>query len=160
MLLSRSRRPCAAGLPRATIFGRSLVFPYVRGLLSRPRAHELPPMSDKRLAAPGSGPIRGRALDPELVAMLKARAEADTADPDDGFVSALHEHDHTLAIDGLMIYAWGPSAAVLAKNLGMDRTPRTKRLAAAAAPEDVKRPPKLTRKALKQLAAPKGDESA
>lgn len=113
----------------------------------------------KRLSAPGSGPIRGRALDAELVAMLKARAEAATSDPDDGFVSALHEHDRTLAIDGLMIYAWGPSAAILAKTLGMDREPRTKRLAAAAAPpEDVKRAPKLSRSTPKQLAAPEGGD--
>jgi len=111
----------------------------------------------KRLPPPGSGRIRGRALDAELVAMLKTRAEADTSDPDDGFVSALHEHDRTLAIDGLMVYAWGPSAAVLAKNLGMDRAPRLKRLAAPP-PEDVKRPPKLARHVPKQIAAPEGGD--
>ena len=85
------------------------------------------------------------ALDAELVAMLKTRAET-SGDPADGFVSALHENDHTLAIDGLMIYAWGPSAAVLAKNLGMDREPRTKRLAAAGPADDPK-----------QIAPPEGD---
>jgi hypothetical protein len=69
---------------------------------------------------------RGRELDAELVAMLKTRA-ATVADPADGFVSAMHEHDRTLAVDGLMIYAWGPSAAVLAKNLGMTPS-RTRRL--------------------------------
>jgi hypothetical protein len=67
---------------------------------------------------------RGRELDAELVTMLKTRAAA-AADPADGFVSALHEDDGTLAVDGLMIFAWGPSAAVLAKNLGM--TPTGKR---------------------------------
>ena len=112
-------------------------------------------MSDKILPPGTPPPIRGRALDAELVAMLKTRAET-ADDPADGFVSALHENDHTLAIDGLMIYAWGPSAAVLAKNLGMDRGPRTKRLAAPGPAAEVKRPPRLTRRAPKQLAAPEG----
>jgi len=73
----------------------------------------------------GNARPRGRELDAELVAMVKARAET-ARDPADGFVSAMHEHDRTLAVDGLMIYAWGPSAAVLAKNLGMtpSRMPR------------------------------------
>ena len=75
---------------------------------------------------------RGRELDAELVAMLKTRA-ATATDPADGFVSALHEHDRTLAIDGLMIFAWGPSAAVLAKNLGMTPS-RTRRLVAPVEP--------------------------
>ncbi len=112
-------------------------------------------MSDKILP-PGTPPrVRGRVLDAELVAMLKTRAEV-ADDPADGFVSALHENDHTLAIDGLMIYAWGPSAAVLAKNLGMDREPRTKRLSPAG---EVPRPaaPRIARKAPKQITAPEGD---
>jgi hypothetical protein len=80
----------------------------------------------------GNARPRGRELDAELVAMVKARAET-AADPADGFVSAMHEHDRTLAIDGLMIYAWGPSAAVLAKNLGMTPS-RTRRLVEPVAP--------------------------
>lgn len=112
-------------------------------------------MSDKILPPGTPPPIRGRALDTELVAMVKTRAER-ADDPADGFVSALHENDHTLAIDGLMIYAWGPSAAVLAKNLGMDREPRTKRLAEPG-PAESPRPSRLSRRAAKQITAPEGD---
>lgn len=106
---------------------------------------------------------RGRELDAELVAMLKTRA-ATVADPADGFVSAMHEHDRTLAVDGLMIYAWGPSAAVLAKNLGMTPS-RTRRLVEPVEPPAPARPllppdatpaPKATRKLL--CAAPEPAE--
>lgn len=110
----------------------------------------------KRVLPPGDSPRpRGRELDAELVAMLKTRA-ATVADPADGFVSAMHEHDRTLEIDGLMIYAWGPSAAVLAKNLGMTPS-RTRRLvepveppapARPVLPPDVTPAPKATRKLL------------
>lgn len=115
-------------------------------------------------AIPSGDPSRpsGRELDAELVAMIKARA-AKATDPADGFVSAMHEHDRTLAIDGLLIYAWGPSAAVLAKNLGMTPS-RTRRLvepveppapARPTLPPDVTPAPKTIRKLL--CAAPTPD---
>lgn len=68
----------------------------------------------------------GHQVDEELIEMIRTRAK--TERPHDGFVSAIHEHDATLRVDRVVIYAWGTSAAVLCEQLKLREKEPTKRL--------------------------------
>ena len=69
-------------------------------------------LSDDMPKQPG-----GHEADKELIEMLFKAARKRTNDPRNGFVSSLHTSDETGELDGLAVYAWGESAAVLAENL-------------------------------------------
>jgi len=68
----------------------------------------------------------GHQVDEELIEMIRTSAKAEL--PHDGFVSALHEHDRSLQIDRVVIYAWGTSAGILAEQLKLRSKQPTRRL--------------------------------
>jgi len=68
----------------------------------------------------------GHQVDEELLEMIRTSAKKER--PHDGFVSAIHEHDGTLMVDRVVIYAWGPSAAILTDQLKLRSQPPTRRL--------------------------------
>lgn len=59
----------------------------------------------------------GHEADEKLIGMLYEAARKKSNDPRNGFVTSMHTSDETGELDGLAIYAWGESAAVLAENL-------------------------------------------
>lgn len=59
----------------------------------------------------------GHMVDERLLAMLRHNASSEN--PKDGFATALKSNIHSSQVEGIAVIAWGPSAAILAKTLGI-----------------------------------------
>ncbi len=64
-----------------------------------------------------SSSAAGHQVDAEILDMLKRDALTEPAD--DGFVTALRHNDGSGRIERIAVYAWGPSAEILARTLGI-----------------------------------------
>lgn len=82
-----------------------------------PARRKPPQQQQKPIAGRTAADPKGHEADLEILRMLADSARSE--DADDGFTTAMRHHDRTGQIERFAIYAWGPSAQVLADKFGM-----------------------------------------